>query len=495
MKKENYFKLLLSISSELYSIQNLEELYRVISKKVLEFTEAERAIFFLFENNEPKPVYIEYNFYYKDTSLLPDKWSNTVVKNAIESKKPVTFFVKPTGELAFLSKSIEALSLQAVMCAPLLSVRKTPPEILGLIYVDSRVELRVFTSEDLELFSLFANQASIALENALILQKLKKNAEELAKKVQSKFQYQNIIGKSPQIRKIYKLLETIKNTDVEVLIVGETGTGKELIAKTIHYNSKRKNKPFIQINCAALPKEIVEVELFGIEKKVATGVLAHKGKFELANNGTLFLDEIADMDIQTQVKILHFLQYKTIRKIGSFKEIKLDVRILAATNKNIEEEIKKNKFRKDLYFRLNTVVIYLPPLRERKEDILPIAYYTMEKFRKEQNLPPKILSPEAEKILLEYPWPGNIRELIQVVQRAYILANSNIIQPYHLGILDKTPYQFNLIPYNKLRENYEKQLIQKALIKFSNNIQKTAKHLGITRKTLYQKIKKYNLVV
>ncbi|BAI80914.1 two-component, sigma54 specific, transcriptional regulator [Deferribacter desulfuricans SSM1] len=314
------------------------------------------------------------------------------------------------------------------------------------------------------------------------------------------------IGSSKAIRDIMVMVAGVAETNYPVLVTGESGTGKELIVKIIHKYSDRKEKPFIPINCAAIPEELLESELFGYEKGAFTGADKSKmGKFEIADGGTLFLDEIGDMPLDLQAKLLRVLQDGAIERLGSNKLKKVNVRIVAATNKDLKELIQKGLFREDLYYRLNVVNINLPPLRERKEDIKDLAVYFTIKYSKELNKSICCIEDEVFNILLEYDWPGNVRELENVIRKAVLITKDNLIKPEDIKI-DKiksnnvyvTEYFFNKYKDNllvKSVEEIEARLIKRALKMNGYNLSKTAEILGISRVTLNAKLKKYEIKI
>lgn len=301
-----------------------------------------------------------------------------------------------------------------------------------------------------------------------------------------------IIGKSKAIKKVIELVKKVAELNITVLITGESGTGKEITANTIYKLSPRNKLPYIKVNCAALPETLLESELFGHLKGSFTGAIQDKkGRFELANNGTIFLDEIGEISKNVQVKLLRVLQEKTIEPLGSEKSKKIDVRIIAATNKNLTEEVKKGNFREDLYYRLNVINIHLPPLRERKEDIPLLADHFIKKYSNEFNKKILKLTNKAMKKLIEYNWPGNIRELENTLQRAIVFCENEIITDNDI------PIEYNLIndyiTTNDSLEEVEKKHIEYILKRENWNISKSAKILGIDRKTLYNKLEKYKL--
>jgi DNA-binding NtrC family response regulator len=344
----------------------------------------------------------------------------------------------------------------------------------------------------------------ITVEKALNFQSLKEENSRLKKELQKKYRFKNIVGTSKAMGKVFDLIEKVADTDGTVLISGASGTGKELIASAIHYNSSRGDKPMVVINCGAIPEELLESELFGHEKGAFTGAYKNRtGRFEMANGGTFFLDEIGEMSPSLQVKLLRVLQEQKFEKVGGTKTIHVDVRIIAATNKNLTISINKGKFREDLYYRLNVIPIKVPPLKQRKSDIPLLIDYFMKKFRSEKQNLIKEFSNEALEDMMGFDWPGNVREVENVIKRLTILCDNEIVQvddlPEHIqrktrslqpdeeDVLDK---DLNL---NEAVKDYEKRLILDALEKSNWVKTKAAKLLNINRTTLVEKIKKQNL--
>jgi two-component system response regulator HydG len=294
---------------------------------------------------------------------------------------------------------------------------------------------------------------------------------------------------------IYKLIEDVAPTDATVLIQGESGTGKELVARAIHGNSFRKNKPFVVINCSAYPSTLLESELFGHEKGAFTGAVRQKpGRFEQADGGTVFLDEIGEINASAQIKLLRVLQSQQFERIGGEQKLKVDIRILAATNKNLLDEVKNSSFREDLFYRLNVIPINLPPLRERRNDIPLLSQYFLDRFCEEQNKEIKAFSSEAMRMLLDYSWPGNVRELENTIEHAVVLAKEDMIQVSDIpkGLRDESisaPAKSN----KTILEN-EKKLLQDVLEECGWNKKEAARRLGISRSALYGKLRRYKIV-
>jgi transcriptional regulator with GAF, ATPase, and Fis domain len=313
-------------------------------------------------------------------------------------------------------------------------------------------------------------------------------------------EHNNIVGNSVQIRKVLEIIKKIAKSNASILITGETGTGKELIASLVHYNSLRAKQSFVKVNCAALQENLLESELFGHEKGAFTSADRQRiGRFEQANGGTLFLDEIGDMSASTQAKVLRVLQEHEFERLGGMKTIKVDVRIIAATNKNLKEAISKNLFREDLYYRLNTVSIEMPSLRERKDDVLPLANYFVNKYGEEIKKSIVGFSPQAAKYLTRHNWPGNIRELQNTIERAVLMAEDNVLNVEDLAISSGSSdgsadsVKIKIPPGGIKLDDLERDTILEAL-KMSNWVQKDAAELlGVSRRVLNYKVKIHNI--
>lgn len=372
---------------------------------------------------------------------------------------------------------------------------------LGLIYL--RWKNQPPYSFDTALFETISNLLSLALEHSRVRTGLPSKPVHHPSRpetiVKPKPLLPGIIGESPKMLEIFDTLTRVAPTKACVLITGESGTGKELIAKTIHNQSPRAKKPFVAINCAAIPESLLESELFGIEKGTATGVRERIGKFEQANEGTIFLDEVGDMSLALQAKLLRFLQEKKFERVGSRKTVEVDVRIIAATNKDLKQGVLQGKFREDLFYRLNVINIQLPPLRERKEDIPQLANYFVRKFCEETDRKVNGITPEAMEILLAYSWPGNVRELENTIERAVILTKKEYITPADLSIsVEFVPEKTNqeLItkkPLSEVRASSEKDFILQLLARYNWNVTRAVQASGISRSQFYRLLAKYNI--
>lgn len=325
---------------------------------------------------------------------------------------------------------------------------------------------------------------------------LKKELEELKQEVARKYDFSKIIiGNSYNLNRVFHLMEKAAGANITVSVTGETGTGKELVAKSIHYNSSRRNRSFVAVNVAAIPKDLLESELFGHEKGAFTGAASRRiGKFEEADKGTLFLDEIGEMDVNMQAKLLRVLQEKEITRIGSNEVVKVDVRIIVATHRNLQEEVKKGNFREDLYYRLLGLPIHLPPLRERENDVIQIARFFIDAFCKENKFPHKQLSTAASKKLLAHSFPGNVRELKSVIELACVMAEEEFIEPEHLNIMPANMIDSFYLKDATLRE-FNIKLIQHYLDKHNYDVLKVAKQLDVGKSTIYRMIQNKELHV
>ncbi|HOF13858.1 MAG TPA: sigma-54 dependent transcriptional regulator [Spirochaetota bacterium] len=337
-----------------------------------------------------------------------------------------------------------------------------------------------------------------SLNNAIEQIQLKRENVMLKKNITME---DEMIGNSSPMQEVKRIIDTAAATNARVFITGENGTGKELVARAIYRKSKRSDKPFIKVNCAAIPDELIESELFGHEKGSFTGALARRlGKFELADKGTIFLDEICDMSQSAQAKVLRVLQEQQFERVGGNDVITVDVRVIAATNVDVKEAIEQGRFREDLYYRLNVIPIYVPPLSERKDDIPLLVDYFLEKFAREHGLGVKQMSDSAMHFMANYAWPGNVRELKNVIERLTIMVPSEVIElddiKKHIESYD---YEDTIVKdsssLKKAREQFEKEYIIKALKQFDKNISATAKSLGIERTNLHRKIRQYHINV
>lgn len=419
-----------------------------------------------------------------------------IVGRVVESGSPI--IVPDIGkEPLFLNRTGARIEKDNVsfLCVPI----KIKNEILGVLSVDRIFSHGVALKEDLRVLEIIATLIGQAIKIYEAYEKEKNEKEHLFLEAKSKHSLPNIISVSDKMEEVIRVAVKVANTKATILLRGESGTGKELIARAIHYEGSRAKGPFIALNCAALPETLLEAELFGHEKGAFTGAYNTKpGRFELANGGTIFLDEIGDISQAIQAKLLRVIQEQTFERLGGTKPIKVDVRIIAATNRDLEKMVKEGKFREDLYYRLNVVPIFVPPLRERKEDIPPLIEHFLNKFGKEYGKNIKISS-SALEILKHYNWPGNVRELENTIERLIILTEKGVIDEDDIpSYMKKTPQRQlgSMDSSNSLIEdieNIERLRILEALRKTNFNKSKAARLLGITPRQIGYKIRKYNI--
>jgi len=386
----------------------------------------------------------------------------------------------------------------AFFCVPIKLEGKT----IGALSVDRRTGQTNDFQSHVRLLNIIATMVAQAVKlNKMVESRQKDLRDEnvrLRQELKARFSIHNMVGSSNAIQQVYRLIEQVADSNATVLIRGESGTGKDLVAHAIHYSSPRTDKPFIKVNCTALPETLLESELFGHEKGAFTGATDRKtGRFERAHGGTIFLDEIGDFPVNLQVKLLRVIQFKEFERLGGTETIKANVRIIVATNKNLEQQIKEGFFREDLYYRVNVFPIYLPPLRDRKDDIMLLADFFLEKLAAENAKKISRISTPAIEMLTSYHWPGNVRELENCIERAVLLCDGEVIRSEHLPpslqMIKKTE-PVGKSSFEEIIANREKELIIDALKKSGGRQKKAAKELGITERILGYKIKKYGIL-
>jgi Nif-specific regulatory protein len=392
-----------------------------------------------------------------------------------------------------------ALSRQELtfICVPILVNRKP----VGALGVDLRYKVDRNYERATTFFSIIATMIAQAIKVDHLIetdkQRLLDENIHLKQELRERYDFSHIIGNSNPLRQVYEQVTQVARTNTTVLLRGESGTGKELIAHAIHYNSLRANKPFIKVSCAALPETLIESELFGYEKGAFTGAQNRKkGRFELAEGGTLFLDEIGDLNISTQIKLLRVLQEREFERLGGTETIKINVRLVAATNKDLTKAIIDGQFREDLYYRLNVFAIFMPPLRERKSDVLLLADHFLEKFAREHAKRIKRISTSAIDMLASYHWPGNVRELENIIERSVLVCETGVIHGHHLPPTLQTAEQSGTLTRLSLDDAvaaYESDLIQDALKTTRGNRKRAAQLLDTTERILGYKVKKYGI--
>jgi Nif-specific regulatory protein len=421
-----------------------------------------------------------------------------IVGKVVESGRPIVV-PRVSQEPTFLNRAAKRPELPreelSFICVPILLNRRA----IGALGVD----LKFNPDRDYERYVKFLGIVASSIAQAVKIQRLieedkKRLLDEnihLRQELKERYDFSSIIGSSGPVRQMYEQMAQVAATNTTVLIRGESGTGKEMVAHAIHYNSPRANKPFVKVSCAALPDSLIESELFGYERGAFTGAEARKkGRFELAEGGTLFLDEIGDINLATQVKLLRVLQEREFERLGSTETVKVNVRLIAATNKDLERAIAAGTFREDLYFRLNVFTIFVPPLRERKADLLLLVDHFLEKFSNEHRKNIKRISTPAIDMLMSYHWPGNVRELENTLERAVLMCDGQVVHGHHLPPSLQTAEASGTVTRVSLSDavaGFEKDLIQDALKTTRGNRAKAARLLDTTERVLNYKVKKY----
>jgi Nif-specific regulatory protein len=383
------------------------------------------------------------------------------------------------------------------ICVPI----KLGNQVIGALSADRLFTENVSFQEDVRLLAIIASMIAQAIRlrqaAAQERQHLLEENLRLQEELKDRFRPASIIGNSKPMQAVYDLIATVCKSETTVLIRGESGVGKELVAHAIHYNSERAGKPFIKVSCAALPETVIESELFGHEKGAFTGAIAQrKGRFELAHGGTIFLDEVGDLSHATQIRLLRVLQEKEFERVGGTSTIRTDVRVIAATNRNLEQMIAAGQFRQDLYYRLNVFPIYIPPLRERKTDILLLADFFAEKYAKANHKPIRRISTPAIDMLMAYHWPGNVRELENCIERAVLLSTDEVIHGHHLPPSLQTAEASGTSPGSTLQailDNVEREVIIEALKSARGNKAKAARTLGMSERLMGLRVEKHGI--
>ena len=496
VRENRILSALLEVSKVLNSSFDLDKnLFRTMH--VLgEFLEMERGSVFLLDQNTKELRIVAAHGLTKDQIEKGKyKMGEGIVGRVLERGSPM--IIPDVGEEPlFLNKTGSRMSRSGIsfLCVPI----KFKGESIGVLSADKIFrDKTILIDEDVRVLEIVA---SIIAQYVILWKHYRESEQErehLRLELKGKYSLPNIIGNSDKMQEVFESVYRVADSKATVLLYGESGTGKELIAKAIHYMSPRSKGPFIKFNCASIPEGLLESELFGHEKGAFTGaIVTRKGRFELANSGTILLDEIGDLPVTLQPKILRVLQEKEFERVGGEKTIKVDVRLIAATSRNLEELVLKGKFREDLYYRLNVVPIFMPALRERKEDILPITEHFLNRFN-EENRKAISISPKALKILAGYNWPGNVRELENTIERLVVMSNGKIIEPIDLPLNLKVHSSRETLHKESLSsgiEEMERSSILHALEETGWIQAKAARILGITSRQIGYKMKKYSLM-
>jgi Nif-specific regulatory protein len=493
-------KLLFEISTLLNKVKrdlksNLEPVIALLAN----YLTAEKVILtILNRSNLQISIEVAYGLTEEEQSRGIYKVGEGIIGSVVQSGKAIVIpNILENDNYLNKTKMVKGSKNLSFICVPI----KEENEIVGTLSIHRIYNQHITISEDSRILSIVGSMIAQAVrtrqEYSEEIEHLQEENIKLHNELKERIHPAGIIGNSGKMQMVFELIERVAPTDTTVMIRGESGVGKELIADALHYGSLRANKPFIKVNCAALPESLIESELFGHERGAFTGAnIMRKGRFEAAECGTIFLDEIGDLPSTTQIKLLRILQEREFERVGSTKSIKIDVRIICATNRNLEELISKNEFREDLYYRINVFPVFIPPLRERLNDIPGLADHFIAKFNMSQNKTIKRVSSSAIDMLMVYHWPGNIRELENCIERACILSNDNVIRSGNLpptlqtAISSKTKSVGTL---DVVVSRVEKQMLLDSLISTKGNLAKAADILGITERMMGIRIKKYEI--
>jgi transcriptional regulator with GAF, ATPase, and Fis domain len=474
---------LYEFSERLIHQRDLGELLDALMDAVIEITNADKGFLILLEG-ETLDVKVARNLNREHIADAVSQLSDSIIAKVVRSRKAVIVSDALRDDEFSSSKSVMQLKVNSVICVPLLDRGR----LLGLIYVGNDSIRDLFQQDTMRVLTVFSSQASLIVANALLMNELRVDNKRLNDRLEQ-YRFGEIVGTSPPMQQVFRKVEKIAATDISVMITGETGTGKELIAREIHNRSPRAGKPFITINCGAIPENLLESELFGHVKGAFTGAVANKlGKFQAADGGTLFLDEIGEMPIELQVKLLRAIQERVVFRVGDTRAENVDIRILAATNRELEKEIAAGRFREDLYYRLNVVNVELPPLRVRGEDVLVIARYLLSRYSREYDSKVKGLSPNAAVAIRKHNWPGNIRELENRIKKAIVLCDSTVIGPDDLGLTPDVLPQ--ILTLAEAKEKFQRDYINEVLALNNGNRTKTARDLGVDPRTVFRHLEK-----
>jgi transcriptional regulator with GAF, ATPase, and Fis domain len=474
---------LVRFSERLLGATDVPRLLDELLDALLEVTHADKGFLILLEDGEPS-VRAARNVARETIEGALERVSDSIVQRVVETRRPIVVADALHDAEWSGSSSVVNLKLCSVMCAPLMQ----KGDVFGVIYVGNDNVVSLFDDRALEVLTVFAGQASLLVQNALLLDSLRRENVALKEAVSSK-QYGDLIGAGASMREVYRRIDKVAGTDISVLVSGETGTGKEIVAREIHRRSGRAAGPFVAVNCAAIPEPLLESELFGHVKGAFTGAVATRlGRFQAAHGGTLFLDEVGEMPASLQVKLLRALQERTVTKVGDSRVDPVDIRVVAATNKVLEDEIRKGTFREDLYYRLNVVSIVLPPLRDRGEDVIVIARWFLQRYGKEFASRVRGFTPSALVAMRKYAWPGNIRELENRVKKAVVLADRALVSAEDLDL--RPELLEPILPLAQAKEEYQKRYINEVLDRNGGNRTKTAKDLGVDPRTIFRHLEK-----
>lgn len=485
---QDSLKALSDIALTINSIQEPRALLKHVLEIAMATLEAERGFILLTDDASKEGFTVKARHNFTDAQLDDlVRPSTSVVYEVLREGAPVLIYEALEDDRFGGSESIVLQQIQSIACVPL----RLKERQIGAIYLDSVSQRGRFTRDHLPFLEAVANQAAIALENAQLYQSLREENRQLRTEMQRMHGFDEIIGDSPRMREIFDVMTRVLDNDATVMIDGESGTGKELVARAIHYNGHRKDKPFVAIFCGALSDELLESELFGHKKGAFTGAATDKkGLFEAADGGTVFLDEVGDLSPRLQTALLRVLQSGEIKRVGETQVRRVDVRILSATNKPLGELVKAGDFREDLLYRLNTISLTMPPLRFRRPDIPMLAHHFLDQYAVRSRAHIRGFTPDALKTLQNYPWPGNVRELQNTIERAVVMARGDLIETADLRLPDQgtiDPFE----PGIALKEA-ERRIVMRTLDDCDGNISETARVLDVSRRWLHYRLKEWD---
>ena len=483
MAELNSYKKLFEFSQKLMASYELPELLDQLLDVMIQVSNADKGFLVLMESGEPV-VKVARNLRRETISDAVSQLSDSILARVVKSRKPLIISDALSDAEFKNSLSVVNLKLTSVMCVPLLE----RGNMLGVIYVGNDNVAQLFEEAHLEVLTIFASQASLLIRNALLVNELQLDNRSLQERIE-RIRFGEILGSSPPMQEVFRKVQKVAGTDISVLITGETGTGKELIARELHNRSTRAKGPFVTINCGAIPENLLESELFGHVRGAFTGAVTNKaGRFQAADRGTLFLDEIGEMPLALQVKILRALQERVVVRVGDTNAEAVDIRVLAATNRELETEIRTGRFREDLYYRLNVVHLHLPPLRDRGDDIVVLARYMVGRYAPEYGGKVRGLTPNAIAAIKRHRWSGNIRELENRIKKAVVLSDKALLGPEDL---DLTPDDLPpILPLAEAKEQFQRDYINEILVLNNGNRTKTARDLGVDPRTIFRHLEK-----
>ena len=476
-------------SKALMGRSDINDLLPALLDSVVALTQADKGFLLMFEEGKPV-VRASRNLGPDDASHLdvdgdPARLvSDSILKQVVERREPVLVADALHDSAFSTAQSVIDLKLCSVMVVPLLE----EGNLLGVLYLGNDRVANLFDENHLRILTVFAAQASLILQKARLVDRFRQDRDKYKQQVEVQA-FGDLIGSSPAMLDVFTRVRKVAPTDVSVMITGETGTGKELIAREVHRRSNRAKGPFVAINCGAIPETLMESELFGHVRGAFTGAVAtHLGKFQAAAGGTIFLDEIGELPLSLQVKLLRVLQDRVVVKVGDTRPERIDVRVLAATNRLLEEEVRTGRFREDLYYRLNVVTVGLPPLRERGEDVVTIANYLVKKHREELSSAVGGFAPEALAAIRRFPWPGNVRQLENRIKKAMVLCEGTLLGPADLDLAaqDLAP----VLPLAQAKEDFQRRYVLEILERNGGNRTQTAKDLGVDPRTIFRYLEK-----